>query len=31
VLLDSPLPGLKKALGVSDEAPFVGIWGIAFY
>ncbi len=28
VTLNSPLPGLREALGVSSDAPFVDVWGI---
>jgi hypothetical protein len=28
-LLDSSLPTLKKALGVSSDAPFVQFWGLS--
>jgi len=28
-LLDSSLPTLKKDLGVSEDAPFIQIWGLS--
>ena len=30
VKVNTDLPGLKKALGVSEIAPFIDIWGLAF-
>ena len=29
-VLDSSLPGLKKALRVSTEAPFINVWGVSW-
>lgn len=29
-VLDSQLPGLKKALHVSTQAPFINVWGISW-
>ena len=30
-VLNSKLEGLKEALGVTADAPFVAVWGIAFF
>ena len=29
-VLDSTLPGLKGALGVSTQAPFINVWGVSW-